>query len=125
MSETKIQVPSEMLDAALPCYLPDRSLVRSILESALRWLSENPIVPNEADVMEILQERVRSHHISGEEYCAIPPATVRFVIREWQRRMFLAEEAFDPSLGGVLSGRTFTREQFDAIKEYLEGAVHG
>ena len=64
--------------------------IRIALEAALRWLSENPIVPTEADVMGILQERVESHHISGEEYCAIPPATVRFVIREWQRRMFLA-----------------------------------
>ena len=41
--------------------------LEGLIEAGLRWLSENPIVPNEADVMEILQERVRSHHISGEE----------------------------------------------------------
>ena len=97
MSETKIQVPVGMSEAFHKAenhegFKWDDAVLDAMLSAALRWLSENPIVPNEADVMEILQERVRSHHISGEEYCAIPPATVRFVIREWQRRMFLAPE---------------------------------
>ena len=92
MSETKIQVPEGMLKAIRGRYVGNDNCGRYILEAALCWLSENPIVPSEADVMEILQERVESHHISGKEYCAIPPATVRFVIRESQRRMFLAPE---------------------------------
>ena len=61
-------------------------------EAFARALSEHPIVPTEADVMTILQERVNSGHITGEEYCAIPPATVRFVVREWLLRMFDAPE---------------------------------
>ena len=102
MSETKIQVPEGMLKAigTAPnvCHCSTcESGNEERLKSALRWLSENPIVPSEADVMEILQERVESHHISGKEYCAIPPATVRFVIRESQRRMFLAPEPEVPS----------------------------
>ena len=97
MSETKIQVPEGMLKAIRERYVGNDNCGRYILEAALRWLSENPIVPSEADVMEILQERVESHHISGKEYCAIPPATVRFVIRESQRRMFLAPEPEVPS----------------------------
>ena len=68
-------------------------VIDSISRAFAISLSENPIVPSEADVMEILQ----SHHISGKEYCAIPPATVRFVIRESQRRMFLAPEPEVPS----------------------------
>ena len=110
MSETKIQVPKGMSEAFHKAenhegFKWDDAVLDAMLSAALCWLSENPIVPNEADVMEILQERVRSHHISGEEYCAIPPATVRFVIREWQRRMFLAPEPEVP----------------EAIKDLLEG----
>ena len=89
MSETKIKVPEERLLRVVD-KVGSSPTVRECCTAFAEDLSENPIVPNEADVMEILQERVRSHHISGEEYCAIPPATVRFVIREWQRRMFLA-----------------------------------
>ena len=91
MSETKIKVPEERLLRVVD-KVGSSPTVRECCTAFAEDLSENPIVPSEADVMEILQERVRSHHISGEEYCAIPPATVRFVIREWQRRMFLAPE---------------------------------
>ena len=89
MSETKIKVPEERLLRVVD-KVGLGPTVRECCTAFAEDLSENPIVPSEADVMEILQERVRSHHISGEEYCAIPPATVRFVIREWERRMFLA-----------------------------------
>jgi hypothetical protein len=45
---------------------------------------------------------------------------------EWQRRMFLAPEpVFDATLGGALMGRTFTREQADAMKYIIDTAVHG
>jgi hypothetical protein len=90
MSEKQIQVPSEMLDAAVPCYLPDRSLVRSILESALRWLSENPIVPNTREANILIQERIDTGQLTNSD----PPAfaTVKGVIEQWLRRMFLAPE---------------------------------
>ena len=65
-------------------------------EAFARAMKEHPIVPTGADVMTILQDRVNSGHITGEEYCAIPPATVRFVVREWLRRMFDAPEAEVP-----------------------------
>ena len=39
--------------------------------------------------MGILQARVESGHITtSDEYCAIPPATVRYVFRELMRRMY-------------------------------------
>ena len=91
MSETKIKVPEERLLRVVD-KVGSSPTVRECCTAFAEDLSENPIVPSEADVMEILQERVESHHISGEEYCAIPLATVRFVIRESQRRMFLAPE---------------------------------
>ena len=124
MSETKIKVPEERLLRVVD-KVGSSPTVRECCTAFAEDLSENPIVPNEADVMEILQERVRSHHISGEEYCAIPPATVRFVIREWQRRMFLAPDGPDVSQWTCqLSGYTFTQEEADAICEYVRTASH-
>lgn len=105
-------------------------VIDSISRAFAISLSENPIVPNEIDVMEILQERVRSHHISGEEYCAIPPATVRFVIREWQRRMFLAPEPEVPEAikDLLLDGADFIhgqRHADEANKQILEAYRRG
>ena len=93
----KIKVPEGMLVAAHNAPGLEREgnryyYITCGLKAALHWLSEHPIVPTEAQVMEILQERVASGHITGEEYCAIPPATVRFCIAEWERHMFDAPE---------------------------------
>ena len=40
VSEKKIVVPEGMLEAAIPTYLNDAPLVRSILKAALRWMLE-------------------------------------------------------------------------------------
>lgn len=79
--EKKIVVPGGMLDAALP--FCDNQM-HSALEAALRWLSENPIAPNDEQV--------------GRMWCAknkLPfegTDWVRWGASEWQRRMFLAPE---------------------------------
>ena len=93
----KIVVPEGMLKAAVedaawngPIYGARGAIGVIVLEAGLRWLSENPIVPNASDTLGLLQERVQSGHLSNEEYCSIPSTTVRAVIREWQCRMFLA-----------------------------------
>lgn len=93
VSQTKIKVPEGMLLAASE-FDPGAGEynIEPILEAALRWMSENPIVPTVADALTLLQERVASGHLSNKEYCAIPATTIRCVIREWQRRMFLAPE---------------------------------
>lgn len=48
--------------------------IRVAIEAALRWLSENPIVPTLEQVNELM-----------------PLPTVRDIIAEWQRRMFTVE----------------------------------
>jgi hypothetical protein len=125
----KIVVPKEMWIAGFNATITiaDRGeATTKCIEAALRWLSENPIVPTTGDVLGLLQERVLSGRLSEEEYCGIPATTIKCVMREWQRRMFLAPEpVFDATLGGALLGRTFTREQANAIKNIIDTAVHG
>jgi hypothetical protein len=58
----------------------------------MRCLSENPIVPTIGDVIGLLQERALSGYLSEEGCCGISATTIRCVMREWQRRMFLAPE---------------------------------
>ena len=86
MAERRVVVPDGMLKAAVPCYLPDRQLVHSILEAALLWLSENPIVPTSEQL----------HSIIGKLPVAMCDIVWterdRALIAEWQRRMFLAPE---------------------------------
>ena len=61
-------------------------------EAAIRWIAENPIVPSTKEALTLLQERVESGHLSNEDYDAIPITTIKCVIAEWQRRMFLKPE---------------------------------
>ena len=85
------------------------------LEAALRWLSENPIVPTSQEVIETM-----------EPFVIKDPTDFIIFGARWQHRMFLAPEPeFDATLGGALLGRTFTREQANAIKNIIDTAVHG
>jgi len=56
---------------------------RPVLEAALRWLSEHPVVPSQEQANAI-----------AREYRGYPPhcCSTQYVIAEWQRRMFLASE---------------------------------
>jgi hypothetical protein len=128
----KIVVPENIKQAALDAAgqtllgTPWQEIALASVEAAMRCLSENPIVPTTGDVLGLLQERVLSGNLSEEEYCGIPATTIKCVMREWQRRMFLAPEpVFDATLGGALLGRTFTREQANAMKHIIDTAVHG
>ena len=97
MSETKIKVPEGMRRAAEDAVVRDLpgsnycGIVNVGLEAALRWLSENPIVPT----MEQATEMSDSGHpcvLDGVWYAT-----------EWQRRMFLAPEPEVPeALDGML-----------------------
>jgi hypothetical protein len=95
MAEKKYVVPAGMLKAAeyryrsIENYIPAHAtnthflkLIEECLEAALRWLSENPIVPTEKQWEEISKDA--------------PLTSIRmpydWVLSEWQRRMFLAPE---------------------------------
>ena len=67
-------------------------VAREVARRVCVALSENPIVPTTAETFALLQERVKSGNLSSDDYNSIPATTIRCVIREWQRRMFLAPE---------------------------------
>ena len=106
MSETKIKVPEGMLATAsntareiklailhqgprevdaLAQTKPE-FIASQILEAALRWLAENPIVPTVEQCNEIARMWFAKHDFN---------ATPRDFIAEWQRRMFAAPEPED------------------------------
>jgi len=95
--EKKIVVPEGMLRAAWHAQLPadnptfewdegdelNRKFYRRIFEAALRWLSENPIVPT----LEQTESMRHLFHITDK-----PLSVYQNVAVEWQRRCFLAPE---------------------------------
>ena len=89
MTTGKVIVPEGMLKAAwaaMSSYkvTPESNSTEEALKGALRWLSENPIVPTDEQVVSILK-------------VASPQQGYRNVCIEWQRRMFLApQEETDP-----------------------------
>ena len=100
MSEEKIVVPEGMLEATRGACTPNHpNRTRIELEAALRWLTENPIVPTEPFVAMIDSEvRDRSTRKGYGMYVEL--------LAEW-RRMFLAPEPIahtipPPSLCGAV-----------------------
>ena len=91
MNERRIVVPDGMLEAAVPCYLPDRQLVHSILKAALLWLTENPIVPTRDQEWGLHSAWSMSDKPQSEAGGDIS-SQIKFSVIEWQRRMFLAPE---------------------------------
>ena len=99
---TKIVVPEGMLEAAWEKVKPfsdmdygyDRDTLKESLKSAIRWLSENPIVPTEDQAATVIQETARIQYADRSTPSARPSDhTLRVQIAfltEWQRRMFLA-----------------------------------
>jgi len=88
--EKKIVVPAEMKMAAWKAACVQRgvseSLIETALEAALRWLSENPIVPKLRSDIEHLDEVFGDTDDKGGREDLVA------VVCEWQRRMFLAPE---------------------------------
>ncbi len=80
MSEKRYVVPDGMMNAACNDHHAigvNQRDVAKMLEAALRWLSENPIVPTERECARL---------------CDYDPKIVKFVVSVWQRLAFLAPE---------------------------------
>ena len=86
----KIQVPDGMSQAVHKAFIDastqdefvgvDSDALQMILEAALRWLSENPRVPTDAQIEDMKIKLVPVHpHWSN-------------IVAEWQRRMFIAPD---------------------------------
>ena len=101
MSEIRVKVPEGMLKAACAANdeYSDEGTNRRVLESALRWLSENPIVPTADDVGKILAARSVQGDFPDAGYLAI------YVASQWQRRMFVAPDE-DEAIRDLLHGPT-------------------
>ncbi len=126
MSEKKYVVPEGMYNAVIEVLPPHVSVqlsammgfpgVQRMLEAALRWLSENPIVPT----IEQATEMSDSGHpcvLDGVWYAT-----------EWQRRMFLLapqEDYADRILKNASLGYTPTHAELDKIWEHIFRAGHG
>jgi hypothetical protein len=99
MSEKKIVVPKGMLKAAglsTDGIDPEGYFIYTAIEAALRWLSENPIVPSDEQVGEMLAAKSQFYgHF-------VPADWIRWGATDWQRRMFLALEPEVPGLDDVL-----------------------
>lgn len=76
---SRIVVPEGMYLAALK-HQDSEVLCGAALEAALRWLSENPIVPSPAIAREFIGRMV-----------VLNETSLIFVLEAWQRRMFLAQ----------------------------------
>lgn len=121
MTKRGVVVPDGMLKAAN--YLSREAdaswgdmTLEGILEAALLWLIENPIVPSNRQMQEVLDTI-----FVGPENLLDP----KDAVVEWQRRMFLAPElevpeAIKPVLDrmpAVLSG--FGLTEIDALKQLV------
>lgn len=117
----KIKVPERMLQAVYldtcPCSVKYKEMEK-YLESALRWLSENSIIPTEE---QILAEAKATRLVDAAMH-------VQW-IGWWQRRMFLApepvEDYADRLLKNVQHGYTPTHEELDKLWDCLFRTGHG
>jgi len=84
---SEIKVPDGMLKAAMASRMSIKGQIApwsegmclQVLEAALRWLSENPIVPTYNQLNSFASERTS-------------PDAIQWFCAEWQRRMFLAPD---------------------------------
>ena len=121
MTDKRVVVPEGMLEAGRKALYEDGfsrsdalgAAVAVILEAALNWLCENPpILPD--------NEWVSCWSV-GKLHDGYDNATI---MRCLFKRIFRAPDPpFDPSLGGCLTGRTFTQKEADLIKEYIQRSV--
>lgn len=90
MSDNKIAVPDGMMNAAKHAFMQNKGVgvdgVEDCIEAALRWLSENPIVPNDEQLFSI------SRSLDLDMAQIVWSRRDRALIAEWQRRMFLAPQ---------------------------------
>lgn len=110
----KIKVPEGMIDAADNTLVPRKSK-ETILEAALEWLADNPIIPSDLEAAKLMQDAYDigwKRPFSGLDY-------VTFYAAEWQKRMFLEPEYM---IGSETIGQFCVRHQTieTAVKEAYE-----
>ena len=125
MSDKRYVVPEGMKQAAEEEYLYDgqsRDVCRKvILEAALRWQAENPIVPTHAEVERIL-EMVQFQGLRGTSLDRLQD-----FVAMWQRRMYLAPEPeVSEGIKDLLSGGNLDKLIIEAeSRGFLRGQKAG
>ncbi len=82
----KILIPEAMrkaVESALDHLDPEEFMFYPGLEAALRWLSENPIVPTDAQTKKIREAFFAQNDVNE---------LIKFTLIEWQKHMFIAPE---------------------------------
>lgn len=98
MSDKKYTLPQKMVDAAYQWCPASFAMpaVIAMLEAAVKWLAENPVIPNDKQLREMCFDgSVNNNGTPADAW------QITNYIREWQRRMFLAPEP--DSLESLLS----------------------
>jgi len=114
----KIVMPEGMLKAAMDSRMEtyghiagwSEGMCSQVLRAALRWLSENPMVPTDEQM----------HQLRASSTATIPANLWRDVVVEWQRRMFLAPEQDDPD-----PEKTRYREALEKLAKLGNGDSYG
>lgn len=90
-------------------------VARIAVEAALRWLSENPVIPSQDEIGKKFPEWSASSFQAQK------------VIMWWQRHMFLAPESnwVDDVIETAPTGYTPTHEELDKIWNHIFRAGHG
>ena len=120
MTDKRVVVPEGMLEAVVDAWdIHAETIVDqcdNIAQAVLLYQREHPPVPTDEQAAEILNKAYAD--------TAGSLAPFQWAAREWIRRMYDAPDPpFDPSLGGCLTGRTFTQKEADLIKEYIQRSV--
>ena len=130
MSKKKIVVPKEMMKAVetvvegeLSCGGNGKTVAIVSTKTALRWLSENPIVPT------VEQLRVLRYATADADWQTDFSQRCINLMEEWQRQMFDAPEPeVSPIVAKValaLQGCTLTPGEADAVVDEVSRVAHG
>ena len=129
--EKRYQVPEGMLQAAVDSVARQQGMndatrmhYKTVLEAALRWLSENPIVPTTKQAVEMICKLALT---DPDQLPKINQYQTQELVSEWQRQMFLAPEIspFVQSVIKSFTGRTVAPHEADEIVKELGYVAHG
>lgn len=121
----KIKVPEGMLEAFHKAenhhgFKWDDVVLDKMLEAALRWLSENPVVPTEEQLDDLIKGF--TEELDTMQPNEAVPSPSAWCAVEWQRRMFFSEEEDLPAQVKEAIYRHFGANPADWVKDLARDA---
>lgn len=112
MSDKKYVVPDGMYKAAI--YYQDSGIQCSAaLEAAMGWLAENPVIPSEEWVKNLLL---------GAHPELTKVTIISSIIAQWQREMFLSSEEIPKEIKDLLFDNDYRPTVTKGVNERIEEA---